>query len=211
MNIIVFDVESTVEELESKKQMGQEERKEYMQKFYETAEVIEISALKLDENFNLLEEYSQYICPEKCTTVSDSYKTLVKLQEGEESVIFGSNKFEEEMKNFMSFCGDSPFFISWGFFDKKKLITEGKQKNVQPGMWFRHLSKNHISMKHAFSSLMNIRPCGVVHALSLAKNEVIKDDNELYTLNEVRNIVQLMLPFKEKLLSRIKIKEVTEK
>jgi len=95
-------------------------------------EIIEIGAVKLDEQFRLIDTFSMYIKPEINTQIT---KTCTELTGITNEVLAGAPAFAEGMKLFMDWIGRSDVKIySWGKDDKEQLEQEFRVKGLSPGL-----------------------------------------------------------------------------
>lgn len=128
------------------------------------SEIIEIGAVKLDNNLNEISRLSIFIKPTINPILSEFCKELTTITQ--ENVNKGYS-FNDGMKEFENWIGNEEFVMmcSWGFYDKKQIKKETEVKGYKGKMY--HLLKTHISIKHEFAKLKNIKPCGMTQALKL--------------------------------------------
>lgn len=86
-------------------------------------EIIEIGALKLDKDFNLVDVYESLVKPQIHKTMHKITADLVHLKMSD---LKGGRPFEVVAKEFLEWCGKSPVFCIWGVQD----LTEW-QKNME--------------------------------------------------------------------------------
>ncbi|MDY5731537.1 MAG: 3'-5' exonuclease [Eubacteriales bacterium] len=74
-------------------------------------EIIEIGAVKLDQNFHILATFEQTIQPTYFTKIHPRIRRITNLGAEE---LKSSPKFPSAYEQFKEFCGDDPHFITWG-------------------------------------------------------------------------------------------------
>ena len=78
-------------------------------------EIIEIGAVKLDENMAPGEEFSIYVKPEYFRQMHYKVKKITGI---DSNTLANAVHFPEAMQALMDFCGEDPVFITWGNDDK---------------------------------------------------------------------------------------------
>lgn len=81
-------------------------------------EIIEIGAVKLDENRQMIDSYSQLICPKLYPELH--YKTRELTGISQKEVMQGID-FEDAVMDFLEWCGDDYMFCTWGNMDLTEL------------------------------------------------------------------------------------------
>jgi 3'-5' exoribonuclease 1 len=128
MNYIIFDLEATCWE----------------DKHKHVSEIIEIGAIKINENKEIVDEFNLFIKPVLQPQLSDF---CMKLTSIEQSDVDNAKRFPEVIEEFKKWIGvenNNYNLCSWGFYDKKQLITDSELHNV-PIDWL----ERHISVKHS--------------------------------------------------------------
>lgn len=74
-------------------------------------EIIEIGAVKLDSAFNILGTFKQIIKPQYFTKLHPRIKRITNLCNND---LEGNPDFVTANKLFQDFCGEDPYFITWG-------------------------------------------------------------------------------------------------
>jgi inhibitor of KinA sporulation pathway (predicted exonuclease) len=83
-------------------------------------EIIQIGAVKLDENFNTIDTFDKLIKPEVYTELSPIVKNITKISEDDLDL---SNPFEDIYNEFINFVkGDGTIFCIWGLADIKEFF-----------------------------------------------------------------------------------------
>lgn len=78
---------------------------------YLSGEIIEIGAVKVDEEFNIIDSYKQYVKPNFYKKMHWSVLKLTKITEDD---LKDGMEFYRAIENFKSWCGENPLFITWG-------------------------------------------------------------------------------------------------
>lgn len=86
-------------------------------------EIIEIGAIKLNNNREIIDEYSQVIRPQVYEQMNHITKKLIQIQADE---LENGKLFPEAVKEFLEWCGDEFIFCTWGPLDLTEL-----QRNME--------------------------------------------------------------------------------
>lgn len=175
MNYIIFDLESTCWDNNNpdKKQ----------------SEVIEIGAVMIDDNLKIINQFNRFVKPIINPTLSQFCKNLTHIQQTD---VDAANKFEVVMKEFAEWCiknGDNVILCSWGFYDKSQIKREASVKYFKGKIL--SLLNNHISIKHQFGEINNIKPCGTQKALSICGYSFIGTQHR--AIDDSKNISRIFL------------------
>ena len=108
MNIIVMDLEW------NQNSFGKKERNSDKPVF----EIIEIGAVKLNEEYEIIDEFSQLINPQIYQTMHRVTADLIHLQMNE---LRKGKEFSVVMKEFLEWCGEDYIFATWGPLDLLEL------------------------------------------------------------------------------------------
>jgi inhibitor of KinA sporulation pathway (predicted exonuclease) len=153
-------------------------------------EIIEVGAVKIDENGNVIDEFNCFVKPKLNPQLSDFCNQLTSITQQE---VDNSKGFEESMHLFENWItkgneGEEILLLSWGFYDKKQILMESEVKNYK-GKIISLLDK-HSSLKHLFAESYKIKPCEIDEALwilKLAKFEGIKHRG----IDDAKNIARI--------------------
>lgn len=146
MKYIIFDLEATCWEKEKSRK----------------SEIIEIGAVKLNEKLEQIDIFSKFVRPIINPKLSEFCTKLTTIKQSD---VENSDKFENVIKEFEEFIGKDTFLCSWGFYDKKQIISESYLKGYKGKI--EKLLQKHISVKHQFADIKGIKPCGMSNALEL--------------------------------------------
>lgn len=119
MNIIVMDLEW------NQNSLGKKDRDSDKPIF----EIIEIGAVKLNEQFEIIEEFSQLIKPQIYQTMHRITADLIHLQMKE---LRQGKDFPTVIKEFLKWCGEDYIFATWGPLDLLELQRNIKYYNLEP-------------------------------------------------------------------------------
>ncbi len=148
MNYVIFDLESTCwDDTDSLSDSN-------------SSEIIEIGAVKLDSDYNKVEEFQSFIKPIIYPLLSDFCKKLTSIrQEDVDSALL----FPIVKEQFREFCnnGKDTQLVSWGYYDKGMLIREHIRRGSSDYDWVN----NHMNLKVEFSKQYKGRHCGMKKAL----------------------------------------------
>jgi inhibitor of KinA sporulation pathway (predicted exonuclease) len=150
MKYIIFDLEATCWEIKNDK----------------VKEVIEIGAVKLNENLETADTFSEFVKPTINPELTDFCKTLTSIKQED---VDNAKTFNDAIRDFERWIfsmGDEVKLISWGYYDKKQMLEESTVKNYS-GEIIKLLEENHISLKHEFARLRKSRTCGMKKALDI--------------------------------------------
>ena len=169
MNYIVFDLEATCWKERSSNQQN---------------EVIEIGAVKLNDQGKIIEEFSEFIKPMLNPILSEFCKELTTIQQIE---IDDAEEFSHVIENFKSWIGKEYLLCSWGIYDRKQLIKDCELNGLDSG-WVQ----KHISLKHQYTEFKNLRrPIGMGGALKM-ENLSLKGTHHR-GIDDAKNIAQIFI------------------
>ncbi len=112
MDILVLDLEATCWENE---------------RYPDNQEIIEIGAILLDSNYNVLDTFEEFIRPVKNPELSDYCRTLTNITQSD---VEKSYTFEKVYRNFVRWVSDRSSVVrvySWGDFDKKLMKKQHEE------------------------------------------------------------------------------------
>lgn len=125
-----------------------------------TNEIIEIGAVKLDNDLKLISEFQVFIKPIINPILTDFCKELTSIAQSDVDNAVG---FKEGLDSFKEWIGTDYFLCSWGFYDKNQFEKDCILHGLQTS-WL----KNHISIKHQHQSINKLRKgVGVTRALRM--------------------------------------------
>jgi len=167
MNYIVLDLEATC--------------KENDQTFEN--EIIEIGAVKINDKLETIDEFNYFLKP-VINPILTSFCT--KLTTIKQSDVNSAKHPKQVIQDFIKWCSNGDYYLlcSWGFYDKKQF----KHDCYYHGIDTRWLN-NHISLKHQFQDIKNIKSCGMNKALNMLKLSL--DGTHHRGIDDARNITKI--------------------
>ncbi len=169
MNYIILDLEATC----------WKDRNSHKQN-----EIIEIGAVKMNNNGEALGEFCEFIKPKLNPTLSDFCIELTTITQQE---VDSADTFDKVIKRFKKWIDiEKPYVLcSWGFYDKKQFEKDCELHHLHTG-WLKH----HISLKHQYGSIKKLRkPIGMGSALKKEKLEL--DGTHHRGIDDARNIAKI--------------------
>jgi 3'-5' exoribonuclease 1 len=147
MNFIIYDLEATCWETKS-------ESNGKMQ------EVIEIGALKINEEGEILSRFESFVRPTTYPQLSDFCTRLTTITQVD---INQADTFPVVIEDFWDWIGltenEEYLLCSWGFFDKKAFVKNCQLHDLESS-W----ANEHISIKHQYPRIK-----GIAYAIGLHK------------------------------------------
>ena len=83
-------------------------------------EIIEIGAVKVDKNYNIIDEYSSLIKPKIYKKLHTKIKSILNYNEAD---LNDGRGFKEVCTEFLDWCGEDYMFCTWGPMDLTELQT----------------------------------------------------------------------------------------
>jgi 3'-5' exoribonuclease 1 len=172
MNYIILDLEATC----------WPEKGKYL------SEIIEIGAVKVNDNQQIVDEFDAFIKPVLQPELSEFCTKFTSIKQDQIDKAQGFPIVIEQFKNWIELKNDY-FLCSWGFYDKKQLIADSNLHKVDT-LWI----KNHMSIKHQHAGLKKLKhPVGLGYALGL---EEMKFEGKAHRgIDDARNIARIFLKY----------------
>ena len=140
MNHIVIDLEMNMIE------------KQHRGEYSLSSELIEIGAVRMDENFNLLDTYQTYVSP----IYGRMDARITKLTGITDDMLVGAPKFVEAMDDFAAWVGfERAQFYSWSMSDIRQFQNESAFKEYHSKFLVK-MEKNWNDFQKEFSRLLGI-------------------------------------------------------
>ena len=98
-------------------------------------EIIEIGAVKLDENYGMTDEFHEIIRPVVYKRLHHCTRSVINMTEED---FRGKRTFPEVFRDFMTWCGQDPVFCTWGPGDLTELernVAWNIRRKRLPGEW----------------------------------------------------------------------------
>lgn len=175
---ITLDLEATCEDRKLLKEQNREFKNE----------IIEIGAVKINEQGEIVDSFSQFVKPILKPVLTDYCKELTKITQTD---IDEAEGFSIVLKAFQEWMGEDYQLCSWGFYDKKQLRLDCERHDLD-SLWLRP----HISLKHQYQEIRHLtRGVGVRKAL--AKEGFQFDGTPHRGIDDARNIAKIFLKLKD--------------
>lgn len=172
MEYIIFDLEATCWEEKNDK----------------IKEIIEIGAVKLSDNLEVLDTFSEFVKPKINPMLSAFCKSLtgISQKDVDDALIF--NEVISNFEKWIFSSGKKVEIISWGYYDKKQILMESGAKGYS-GKIIKLLQERHISLKHEFAKIRKERTCGMKRALN--KLNIPLKGHHHRGIDDAKNIVEI--------------------
>jgi inhibitor of KinA sporulation pathway (predicted exonuclease) len=149
-------------------------------------EIIEIGAVKVNTNGEVISEFCEFIKPKINQELSEFCKKLTTIKQHQ---VDSADLFPAVLERFHDWIGKDYFLCSWGFYDKKqfKLDCELHKLEIE---WL----KNHLSVKHQHSKIKNLKkPLGMGNALKLEGFKL--DGTHHRGIDDAKNIAKIFIKY----------------
>lgn len=130
-------------------------------------EIIEMAAIKCDDNFNVISEFDMFVTPILNPILSDFCKELTSIKQTDIDnaklfpfVLYEFNKWLKETEN--------NIFHSWGNFDKNQLIKDCQLHNEE-----YPFDERHINLKKVVAKKLKVKPKGMQPMMEYLKIPLI--------------------------------------
>lgn len=181
---IIFDLEATCWEEKNDK----------------AKEIIEIGAVKLRDDLEIVDTFSEFVKPTINPVLSDFCKTLTFIKQED---VDNAKTFNDAIRDFERWVlssSEDVKLISWGYYDKKQILEESQHKNYSGGI-IKLLEKKHISLKHEFAKIRKEKPCGMAKALK--KLNLPLEGTHHRGLDDAKNIARIFKTIYPNLADRL--------
>ena len=173
MNYIIFDLEATCWDGWDKSQN----------------ETIEIGAVLINDDKEIVSDFEQFIKPLKHPILSEFCKDLTSIKQSDvdQAPYFG--EAIEKFKSWFNFDEEDYVLCSWGFYDKKQFESDCDTHGIDHD-WVQ----KHISLKHQYGAFKKLRRAiGMKNALI---NENLQLDGTHHRgIDDARNIAKIFIKY----------------
>jgi 3'-5' exoribonuclease 1 len=154
-------------------------------------EIIEIGAVCINEEKQIISEFSHFVKPIVHAQLSDFCTELTSIRQNQldEASIFPNvlTQFQDWILSF----SDEYLLCSWGFYDQVQFKNDCDLHGLNTD-WLQ----NHISLKHQYAVIRQVRSMGMKSAL---KNEAIALDGTHHRgIDDAKNIAKIFLKLFDK-------------
>lgn len=160
-------------------------------------EIIEIGAVKLNEDFEIIDEFDSFVKPVVEPELSEFCIELTSIQQTD---VDTAPTFLEIYPEFLKWIGADEYYLcSWGAYDPKQFMIDC-ERNVIP---YPEKFSNHINIKKEFCTWQEIRPCGMKRALQIL--DIPLEGSHHRGIDDARNIAKIAKVIFPKILNERKI------
>ena len=148
------------------------------------SEIIEIGAVKINSDFEIEDEFAEFIQPELHPQLSDFCTELTSITQSD---VDHADDFAAVINRFWDWIDiDKSYLLcSWGFYDKSQFKSDCNLHNMDTN-WL----KSHISLKHQYSKMNHLkRPIGMKGALK--KEGISLEGTHHRGIDDARNIAKI--------------------
>ncbi|PKP61358.1 MAG: 3'-5' exonuclease [Candidatus Altiarchaeales archaeon HGW-Altiarchaeales-1] len=171
MNYIIIDLEATCDD--KVKNM--------------VHEIIEIGAVKINENGEIIDAFDEFVKPIINPTLSEFCKNLTQINQSQTDK---AENFLTVIEKFKRWLNDDYFLCSWGHYDRKQLINDCSLHNLD-SKW----TERHISIKHEYAKINKCKPCGMSKALE--KEHITLTGTHHRGIDDAKNIAKIFIKYFE--------------
>lgn len=173
MNYIIVDLEATC----------------WNPKNNQQNEIIEIGAVKVDEYQDVISEFSEFVKPIINPTLSEFCTELTSITQED---VDNSSLYPAVIKRFRQWIGEDEEFLlcSWGHYDKGQFKKDCELHKLGTN-WLDY----HISLKHQYGELANLRRGGVGMETALKREGFSLDGTHHRGIDDARNITKIFLKY----------------
>lgn len=151
----------------------------------QTSEIIEIGALRMSREGEVVDEFSQFVKPHLNPVLSEFCINLTSIAQ---EMVDGAAAFPEVVSTFQSWIregGETYSLCSWGFYDRKQFSQDCELHELNTD-WLHP----HMSIKHQYAELNQLaRPVGMAAALKREKLSLVGTHHR--GIDDARNIARI--------------------
>ena len=174
MNYIVFDLEATCWEGVDTGQRN---------------EIIEIGAVKINDQKQIVSEFERFIKPLKYPILSDFCKNLTSIKQEEVDRAQYFNIVAEEFKSWIGYSTEEYILCSWGLYDKKQFENDCHLFSMDTA-WVTP----HVNLKQQHGKIRKLqRAIGMKNALQLEGMSL--EGTHHRGIDDARNIARIFLRY----------------
>ena len=175
MNYIILDLEATCWEGHDKSRN----------------ETIEIGAVKINSNREIVSEFQKFIKPIRFPILSEFCKNLTTISQADVDKADHYYKVIAAFKDWIGYPHDPYILCSWGIYDRKQFESDDELNHLNTE-W----TQRHISLKHQYGKFKNLkRAIGMKRALEAEGLSL--DGNHHRGIDDARNISKIFLKYFE--------------
>ena len=149
-------------------------------------EIIEIGAVKLDANYEVIDEFERFVYPVINHNLTEFCKNLTTIRQEEVDTAF---RFVRVFNDFQDWIGEGRHWLcSWGYYDVNQFRKDCERfPTLEFPEWFETRHKN---IKQLFADKQQCKPCGIPKALDMLGESF---EGTLHRgIDDARNIARVM-------------------
>jgi 3'-5' exoribonuclease 1 len=153
-----------------------------------TSEIIEIGAVCVNQNKEIISQFSEFVKPILNPQLSNFCKDLTSIAQ---SQIDTAKTYDFVIQKFKEWININEEYVlcSWGFYDKSQFKADCSLHKLDI-KWLT----NHISLKHQYAEIKNLnKPIGMGGALKLEKLSL--DGTHHRGIDDAKNIAKIFLKY----------------
>lgn len=176
MNYIVFDLEATCWEGVD---VGQNE-------------IIEIGAVKINDQKQIISEFERFVKPLKHPILSDFCMSLTSIKQEDVNNAGYFNTVAEEFKHWIGYSAENYILCSWGLYDKKQFESDCQLFSMDTDWVLPH-----VNLKQQHGRIRKLqRAIGMKNALQL--EGIPLEGTHHRGIDDARNIAKIFLRYFDK-------------
>lgn len=179
-NIVIFDLEATC--WHESENIDRNE-----------SEIIEIGAVKVNNDFDVIDSFQTFIRPVEHPKLSKYCTDLTSIRQED---VDSAQVLQDAMLRFERWSGENPLFMSWGDYDRNQVTKECERKHYK-GQIVK-LVQNHKNIKWIISRQENVSHLGLGKAMK--RFHMTFEGTHHRGIDDVRNIARVAKKFKEILI-----------
>lgn len=165
-----------------------------------TNEIIEIGAVKCNEQGEVLDKFQCFIKPSKFPILSKFCKELTTIKQeevdGAESFVPSINKFWDWCANHTDEVVPDITYVSWGHYDRNQFRADSKLNRIDP-YWITE--KNHVSLKHKHAEWNKLQAKGIGLGGACKMEKIVFEGQAHRGIDDAINISKIFKKYVHKL------------
>jgi inhibitor of KinA sporulation pathway (predicted exonuclease) len=153
-------------------------------------EIIEIGAVRLDDELAVADEFDSFVRPVGITRLSSFCRKLTSITQED---VDAAETFPTVLARFLKWIGLGPYRLcTWGAFDVGQFRLDSQRHGI---VFPEQLAANHVNLKTAFGKWKDVKRYGMAEALELLGLPLVGTPHR--GIDDARNIAriaQAMLP-----------------
>ena len=134
-------------------------------------EIIEVGAVKLNEKLEMIDTFSQFICPVASKKIRARIKELTHIENDD---LVNANPFKMVMADFADWCGEDFAILTWGDSDIRTLVSNYKFFGKLHDVFFIERYADIQKYCQEFINMENVQQAGLSYAAECL--EINSDD-----------------------------------